>query len=67
MLLLVILYNASKNIVRVSENKLVVIEGLENYIVVENDKTLLICKKENEQNIKSYVQDVKAKFKNEDV
>ena len=63
----VILYNASKNIVRVSENKLVVIEGLENYIVVENDKTLLICKKENEQNIKSYVQDVKAKFKNEDV
>ena len=45
----------------------VVIEGLENYIVVENDKTLLICKKENEQNIKSYVQDVKAKFKNEDV
>jgi mannose-1-phosphate guanylyltransferase len=46
---------------------LALIEGLEGYIVVENEDTLLICKKENEQNIKSYVQGLKMKFKNENI
>ncbi|MDG2370215.1 MAG: mannose-1-phosphate guanylyltransferase [Flavobacteriales bacterium] len=61
------LYNSSNNIIRMPKNKLALIEGLEGYIVVENENTLLICKKENEQTIKSYVQDLKAKFKNEDI
>ena len=36
-----------------SERK-VVIQGLDNYIVAESDNTLLICKKEEEQNIKNW-------------
>ncbi len=36
-----------------SERK-VVIQGLDNYIVAESDNTLLICKKEDEQNIKNW-------------
>ena len=36
-----------------SERK-VVIQGLDNYIIAESDNTLLICKKEEEQNIKSW-------------
>ena len=36
-----------------SERK-VVIQGLDNFIVAESDNTLLICKKENEQNIKDW-------------
>ena len=63
----VMLYNSSNNIIRIADDKLAVIEGLENYIVVENNNTLLICKKENEQSIKSYVQEVKTKYKNEDL
>lgn len=60
-------FNAKNNMVSVPENKIVLIEGLDNYIVVENENTLLICKKENEQNIKSYVQDLKAKFKDDNI
>ena len=51
----VMLYNSSNNIIRIADDKLAVIEGLENYIVVENNNTLLICKKENEQQIKQFV------------
>ena len=36
-----------------SERK-VVIQGLDNYIVAESDNTLLICKKEDEQQIKDW-------------
>lgn len=55
----VMLYNSSNCIVNVPKEKLVVIEGLENYIVVESDDILLICKKDSEQNIRDFVSDVK--------
>jgi mannose-1-phosphate guanylyltransferase len=41
------------------KNKLMVIEGLDNYIVVDTKDVLLICKKENEQQIRQFVNDVK--------
>ena len=41
--------------------KLVVIQGLSGYIIVENNGTLLICKKEDEQQIKEFVFDIKSK------
>ncbi|MBC8266248.1 MAG: mannose-1-phosphate guanylyltransferase [Flavobacteriales bacterium] len=55
----VMLYNSSENIVKVPDNKLVVMQGMNGYIVVENEETLLICKKEDEQQIKNFVEDVK--------
>jgi mannose-1-phosphate guanylyltransferase len=54
-------YNTSGNIIRISPGKIAVIEGLEDYIVVNSDDILLIVKKENEQNIKNYLDDVKKK------
>ena len=54
----VMLYDSSNNIVNVPNDKLVVLQGLEGYIVVENDGNLLICKKEDEQQIKQFVMDV---------
>lgn len=53
------LYNARENIIYMPDGKLVVIQGLNGYIVVENEDTLLICKKEDEQQIKQFVQDLK--------
>ena len=53
------LYNAKENIIYVPDGKLVVIQGLNGYIVVENEDALLICKKEDEQQIKQFVQDLK--------
>lgn len=56
-------YNAANNIVTLEKGKMAVIEGLNNYIVVENEGVLLICRKENEQQIRQFVADTKDEFK----
>lgn len=48
------LYNCSNCIVHTSEEKTVVLEGLENYIVAEKNGRLLVCRLENEQMIKEF-------------
>tara|TARA_B100000508_G_scaffold140634_1_gene142498 strand:+ start:1203 stop:2252 length:1050 start_codon:yes stop_codon:yes gene_type:complete len=55
----VMMYDSKDCIVSVPKDKLVVLQGLENYIVVEANNTLLICKKEEEQSIKQFVTDIK--------
>jgi mannose-1-phosphate guanylyltransferase len=55
----VILYDTKNCIVNMPEDKLVVLQGLEDFIVVEQDNTLLICRKEDEQQIRQIVNDVK--------
>jgi len=55
----VILIDGSKCMVHVPDSKLVVLQGLENFIVVDTKDVLLICKKEKEQEIKDYVAEVK--------
>lgn len=52
-------YDNKGNIINISDGKVAVIQGLENYIVVEADDVLLIVKKDEEQNIKNYLEDVK--------
>ena len=56
----VMLYDTKNCIVNMPNDKLVVLQGLENYIVVEDDNTLLVCKKEDEQHIRQFVADVKV-------
>lgn len=56
----VLAYNAKGNVIRVNnQNKAIVIDGLKNYIIVDTDKALLICPRENDQLIKEYVLDLK--------
>jgi mannose-1-phosphate guanylyltransferase len=38
---------------------LVVLEGLENYIVAEFDGVLMVCRKDSEQRVKDFVSEVK--------
>ena len=52
-------YNTQNCIVNLPDNKLAVIHGLNDYIVVESENILLICRKEDEQKIKNFVNDVK--------
>ena len=54
----IFLYNSKDNIVKVPNNKTVVLQGMNGYIVVEDKGILLICKKENEQQIKQFSIDV---------
>ncbi len=55
----VILENSSNNIIRTEGKKLVVIDGLDDYIVVDQGNTLLIYPKNKEQDIKTIVQNIK--------
>lgn len=54
--------NASNNIIRTSKGKKVVIQGLDNFIVIEKDDVLLICPKDQEQTIKEIAKEFKKKF-----
>lgn len=56
----VMLYNSSNNIVNVPKEKLVVLQGLNEHIVVDTGDILLVCKKQDEQKIKQFVNDVKV-------
>lgn len=56
-------FSAGNNMVHVSDGKkLVVIQGLEDYIVVDTDDVLMICKKDDEQQIREMVDEVKVKM-----
>ncbi len=48
----VILENASNNIIRSEAKKLIIIDGLDDYIIVDKDDVLLIYPKSKEQDIK---------------
>lgn len=57
----VVVYDSSNNIINVPDKKLVVLQGLENYIVVDTQDVLLICSKDEEQRIKEFTHDIKMK------
>ena len=59
----VLSYDNKGSIFNISEGKVAVIQGLKDYIVVDSDDVLLIVKKEDEQNIKKYLEDVKKSSK----
>lgn len=54
--------DASGNMIRSKQGKIVVVEGLNDYIIVDKDEVLLIFPKEKEQDIKKLRQSVSEKF-----
>jgi len=50
------------NMIRTKNNKLVVVDGLQDYIIVDKEEVLLIFPKSKEQDIKKVLQKVKDKF-----
>jgi mannose-1-phosphate guanylyltransferase len=55
----VMVFDATNNMVHVNNKKLVLLQGLDNYVVVDTPDVLMICKKDKEQEIKAYVAEVK--------
>jgi mannose-1-phosphate guanylyltransferase len=53
------LIDASGNMVHVDKDKLIVLQGISNYIVIDTGDVLLICSREKEQEIKEYVAEIK--------
>lgn len=56
----VLLNNSSSNIISTSKEKLVIIDGLEDFIIVDKDNVLLIYPKSKEQEIKGIVAKLKG-------
>lgn len=52
------LYETKNSIFNIPQSKLAVVQGLEDYIVVDTEDVLLICRKQDEQNIKNYVNEI---------
>ncbi len=55
----VMVIDAVKCMVSAPHEKLLVLQGLEDFIIVDTEDVLLICKKEKEQQLKEYVAEVK--------
>jgi mannose-1-phosphate guanylyltransferase len=55
----VIVIDATKCMVSAPHDKLLVLQGLDDFIVVDTKDVLLICKQDKEQEIKEYVAEVK--------
>ncbi len=55
-------YDTHDSIIKTPKDKLVVVNGLDGFIVTEFDGVLMICKKDDEQKVKEFVSDAKKKF-----
>jgi mannose-1-phosphate guanylyltransferase len=58
----VLLEQSSGNMIRTKKDKVVVVDGLNDYIIVDKDEVLLIFPKAKEQDIKKVLQNVKTNF-----
>lgn len=57
----VIVIDSTNCVVSATDNKLIVLQGLNDFIIIDTTDVLLICEKKKEQYIKEYVQQVKDK------
>ncbi|GHA70734.1 mannose-1-phosphate guanylyltransferase [Pontibacter akesuensis] len=57
----VMLYDTRDCIIKTPKNRLVVLQGLQDYIVAEYDNVLMVCKKDEEQKVKEFMADAKSR------
>ena len=57
-----LLYDCRDNIVLVPEHNLAVLQGLEGYLVAVRDNAILVCKKDDQNAIRKFVNDAEIKF-----
>lgn len=57
----ILIYDTKNCIINISGEKIAVLQGLDGYIVAESNDTIMICRKEDEQQIKKFVTDVRIK------
>ncbi|MDE6377217.1 MAG: mannose-1-phosphate guanylyltransferase, partial [Duncaniella sp.] len=55
-------FSATGNIIATPEGKLVVVQGLSDYIVADTGDVLLICPKSEEQRIRQMVNEVQSRY-----
>ncbi|HMN33040.1 MAG: mannose-1-phosphate guanylyltransferase [Chitinophagaceae bacterium] len=55
----VMIIDSSQCMIKAPDDKLLVLQGLENFIIVDSNDVLLICERNREQQIKDYVAEVR--------
>ena len=55
----VLMYDSINSVVQVPNDKLVIVQGLDNYIVSDTENVLFICSKDEEENIRNMLSDIK--------
>lgn len=61
----VLTYDTQNSFVKVPQGHIAVVQGLENYIIIQDSKALMICEKDQEQMVKKFLGDIKEKGYNE--
>ena len=55
----VLMYDSTNNLIKMPNEKLVVLQGLDGYVAVENDNILLVCKKDEEKRLRDIINDIR--------
>ena len=58
----IITQNCERNYISADSNKLVILDDVKDYIIIDTSEALLICKRENEENVKELLNQAKYKF-----
>lgn len=62
-----VLHNTQGTLLRtINTKKMYVLDGLQDYIVVDTEKALLVCPRKNDQQIKEYVQEIRSRKNGEE-
>ena len=61
----VMLYDCTNCLINVPKDRLLVAQGLDDYIIVESEGVVMMCKKGEEQRIKQFTTDVEIEKGNE--
>jgi mannose-1-phosphate guanylyltransferase len=56
----ILTYDVKNCIIKTPQDQLVVVQGLEDYIVAAHDNVFMVCRREDEQKVKDFVADAKA-------
>ena len=57
----ILAYNTNNSIVKGPSDKLIIVQGLDGYLVADIDDVLLICEKDNERQFRDFSADIKAR------
>jgi mannose-1-phosphate guanylyltransferase len=55
----VMIFEATQNVIQAENKKLVLLQGLDGFIVIDTKDALLICRKDKEQELKEYLAEIK--------
>ena len=57
-----LLYNSKNNIIALPKDKIAVIQNMDGYLIAESGNVLIICKKDEGNDIKKFVNDAQVKL-----